>query len=339
MVRALPEGASRASSQSTWREAVRHSPALDLLREDRRATTLAVADVLAFTADWTTLTTRPTWALLGARTGRSRATVARALALLRSSGLLGIVATGRSAGYAPMALDGRAEAAVYVLAVPATLHLVADAGDEVETPTRVAGVFIPPRETIFGQKTSAEPLRGTPLEAAARPSVLAPHRNVPLWPSSEPARRKDDRLRAASELQRLSFPLRRTSTAWIAASTKAFMLAGWTITDILYAVDHLPNGNLWHHDGATGVKQLGRWLEYRLSPWRDEHGTVRLSPRQRSAAAATEARARALARAKAHEEFMADRAPSGSPAAIAARARIRATIELAQRKAREGTDG
>lgn len=327
---ALPQGASRAPGQAAWRRAVRDSPALDRLRADRRTTILAVADQLAFHADWTSMTTRPTWAVLEARTRRSRATVARAIATLRDAGLLGVVATGRSAGYGPMALGNQAEAAVYVLAVRSQLHLVDETGDEHETPTRVAGSSSPPGAREVLETTKAEPLRGLPHGAATRPGVLAPSRQQPLWSGSATARRKDERRSAAAELQRRSFPLRRTSTAWIASATREFMLAGWTINDVLHAIDHRPDGSNWPHDGATGVQQVGRWLTHRLGAWRDPHGTVLRSPSQRSAADAAHARALAVARAAAHEELMANRSAPDSPVVAAALAQIRATLEQAQ---------
>lgn len=326
----LPQGSSRVPDQGTWRRAVRDSPALDRLRADRRATVLSVADVLAFSADWTSMTTRPTWSVLGARTGRSRATVARALATLREAGLLGVVATGRSAGYGPMALGGQAEAAVYVLAVRSQLHLVEEAGDEHETPTRVAGSNSPPGARDVFETATTTPLRGTTLGAAPRPNVLAPRRQDSLWSSSATARRKDERRSAAAELQRRSFPLRRVSTAWIASATREFMLAGWIINDVLHAIDHRPDGSNWPHDGATGVQQVGRWLTHRLSAWRDPHGTVLRSPSQRSAVEAAHARALSVARAAAHAELMANRSAPDSPVAAAALAQIRATLEQAQ---------
>ena len=108
------------------------------------------------------------------------------------------------------------------------------------------------------------------------------------------------------------------------------MLAGWTVNDVLAAIDHRPDGTAWAHDGATGVQQVGRWLTHRLSAWRDGHGTVLRSPSQRSAADAAHARALAVARAAAHEELMANRSAPDSPVAAAALAQIRATLEQAQ---------
>lgn len=328
---ALPHGSSRAPDQAAWRLSVRHSPALDQLRADRRATTLAVADLLAYSADWASMTTRPTWAVLCARTGRSRATVARALALLRGAGLLGVVATGRSAGYGPMALGNQAEAAVYVLAVASPLSLVAGAVDEDETPTGVAGRSDPPGARASRATSEAEPLRGQIIDAAPRPTLPRLHRNDPVWSGTATAQRKDERQAAAAELQRRLPPLRRTSTAWIAAATREFMLAGWTVNDVHHALDRRPDGSGWPHDGATGVSEIGRWLTYRLAAWRDGHETVMRSPSQRVAAEMTEARALAVARAHAHEELVASIAADDSPIAAAAKARIRSILEAAVR--------
>jgi hypothetical protein len=316
---------------------VRHSPALDQLRADRRATTLAVADVLAYSADWASMTTRPTWAVLCARTGRSRATVARALALLRGAGLLGVVATGRSAGYGPMALGNQAEAAVYVLAVASPLSLVAGAVDEDETPTGVAGSSDPPGARVSQAKSEAEPLRGQIIDAASRPTLPRFHRNDPVWSGTATTQRKDERQAAAIELQRRLPPLRRTSTAWIAAATREFMLAGWTVNDLHHALDRRPDGSRWPHDGATGVQQIGRWLTFRLAVWKDDHGTVLRSPSQRVAAEMTYSRALAVVRAKAHEELMDQRSAPDSPIAAAAINEIRSILAAARERRWEST--
>ena len=334
---ALPHGSSRAPDQAAWRLSVRHSPALDQLRADRRGTTLAVADVLAYSADWASMTTRPTWAVLCARTGRSRATVARALALLRGASLLGVVATGRSAVYVPMALGNQAEAAVYVLAVASPLSLVAGAVDEDETPTGVAGSSDPPGARASQTKSEAEPLRGQIIDAASRPTLPRLHRNDPVWSGTATAQRKDERQAAAGELQRRLPPLRRTSTAWIAAATREFMLAGWTVNDLHHALDHRPDGSRWPHDGATGVQQIGRWLTFRLAVWKDGHGTVLRSPSQRVAAEMTYSRALAVVRAKAHEELMDQRSAPDSPIAAAAINEIRSIMVAARERRWEST--
>jgi DNA-binding IscR family transcriptional regulator len=119
VARAVPPGSVKSPGQLAFLRAVREHPDLAGARADARLNVWRVARVLAWGANWRTMTTRPTWADLMDRAGVSRATLARVLARLRAAGLLGVVATGRSAGYQTADRDaGIAEAAVYVLAVP-----------------------------------------------------------------------------------------------------------------------------------------------------------------------------------------------------------------------------
>ncbi|WP_143557005.1 hypothetical protein [Serinibacter salmoneus] len=51
---------------------------------------------------------------------------------------------------------------------------------------------------------------------------------------------------------------------------------------MLIAIDVKPGDARWHHDGATGVGNVGAWLAYRLRHW-TSNGTPRRSPSQRIA--------------------------------------------------------
>ena len=135
VARAIPPGHTRARSQQGWLADVQEHPRLQLRRADAQAHILAVATVLAAHASWETYLTRPTWAVLQARTGLSRRAVARHLAWLRQAGLLAIVAGGttpelspgilRPVRGTPAADQETNEASVYVLMVPHGLRLVA----------------------------------------------------------------------------------------------------------------------------------------------------------------------------------------------------------------------
>ncbi|MDQ4504462.1 winged helix-turn-helix domain-containing protein, partial [Sinomonas sp. ASV322] len=111
----------------------------------RRTRLLACLQAVIDRADYETMTSRPTWAALAERVGVSRASVARYLRTLREWGLLGIVASGRTAPYASLPEDGSErtnEAAVYVVCAPAPLAVVdaaADAVDKNETPPALGG--------------------------------------------------------------------------------------------------------------------------------------------------------------------------------------------------------
>lgn len=102
-------------------------------------------------------------------------------------------------------------------------------------------------------------------------------------------------LLAAREVQRRSFTLRRITDRHVRSLLREFFLAGWTVADVLLALDRKPAGR-WRHDGAAAVDNVGAWVAYRLRAWRTTEGTVRRSPSTRAAAAHAENRARALAR-------------------------------------------
>lgn len=286
VARALPHGASRAPSQVAFLRAVEAAPGLAHLRADSRATVLAVARQMAWCASWETMTTRPTWERLCERTGRSRATIARALVRLREAGLVGVVATGRSATYQTSGrAAGEAEAAVYVLCVPAQLHSV----DELETPTPEGlSVRDPLRAREPGDCPSG-PLRGAPLAAAgAAEPARAGLAVVGDRPAEAVTRRlRLERRRAQARALQVRFPvLRRASDAAVAAVLRDFQLEGWSTADLGRAIDQRPDGSLWPHDGATGVAQPAKWLAYRLAAWRGEDGSARPAPSSVSLAAA-----------------------------------------------------
>ncbi|TSE15682.1 hypothetical protein B1A87_006980 [Arthrobacter sp. KBS0703] len=59
------------------------------------------------------------------------------------------------------------------------------------------------------------------------------------------------------------------------SSCRDFFLAGWTVADILPALDWMPDGTQWPHSGAPDTKDPRRmrdWLRHRLSHWRTEAG-------------------------------------------------------------------
>lgn len=318
--RAVPHGSVRAASQRAFLEAVEAAPALAHLRADARATVVAIARELAWSASWETMTTRPTWDRLATRTHRSRATVARVLVKLRDAGLVGVVATGRSAGYAPNPADrDAAEAAVYVLCVPSPLAAVG----EHETPTP-EGLFEedPLRAREPGDRSS-EPLRGRPDRApggAGGPvglGVVSPRSAERLTRQLRLGRRRAQARELASRVP----VLRRASDAAVAAVLREFVDAGWSTADLAKAIDWRPDGTRWPHDGATGVAQPAKWLTHRLAAWRDDAGEPRRSPSvvsleaareraaaQRAAAAAEVAEREAIAAAGDGPGFAAYRA-------------------------------
>jgi len=118
--------------QGHWLAALRRQGWVRQIRVDGRANLLAVARLVALSASWQTLESRPTWERLVARSGLSQRTVARWLQELRVRGWLAHLERGSTPAHRPSVLahlDGN-RAAVYGLRIPLTpeeaLHRAAE---------------------------------------------------------------------------------------------------------------------------------------------------------------------------------------------------------------------
>jgi hypothetical protein len=99
-------------------------------------------------------------------------------------------------------------------------------------------------------------------------------------------------------MQYRSFALRAISAKHLAYVCRPWFEAGYTVNDILHAIDKLPDGTSHRHDGLDGAKDLAKLLRHRLSHW-TENGTVVYSPYQRQAMRSRDAVARAIEVARA----------------------------------------
>ena len=312
---ALPDGHTIPRRVSDWIDQALAHPGTATMTARSWRTYRAVVLAVANAIDPKSKTTTFSWASLAAAVleidpgaASSRATIARYLRRLRDWKLLGVVASGRTATYAPKGNGGINERAVYVLSVIRPLQAV----DSNETPPLKEADVLPrthAREDLAQPQT--EPLRGPTVGAAhARPSPLPAQRQLPAWPRAVTPKRKDDMLAAAGTLRHLIPVLRRISPEHVRSIARPYFLAGWTVADVHHAIDHRPSGTRWPHDGATGVDNVGAWLSYRLAAWRDAHGTVRRSNSQRIAA--EQCHNAALARAR-REAEAATRAAAAGP--------------------------
>lgn len=256
-----------------------------------------------------------------------RRSIGRLIALLRSWGLLGVVATGRRGCFAPgghlsrryvrdipdfnAAGDPSNEVAVYVLTQPLTPREKADrrapaapeqgssdrAVDENDTPTPQGLLSSPARARETRTQTQIEPLRGPDRWKAAqarRRDYVLQHRPGHWFPTGDTPGGKDAALRAAHEL-RVRIPIARClSSEHVRSILRPFFDAGWTLGDVLIALDIRPGDQRWPHDGDRSVDNPGAWLKYRLAAWTTD-GEPRRSPsqrvRQRGAELAAERRA------------------------------------------------
>ncbi|MFC8041860.1 hypothetical protein ACFUOZ_21105 [Paenarthrobacter sp. NPDC057355] len=128
----------------------------------------------------------------------------------------------------------------------------------------------------------------------------------------------------------------------MASSCRDFFLAGWTVADILHALNWRPDGTLWPHSGAPETKDAWRmrgWLRHRLSHWRTEAGEPLRSRDQQEAARAAALRREQEAEHRRILERQAERAAQldvgDSPAKVTAIAKIRAMFD-ANKRTRSG---
>lgn len=277
-------------------------------RADGRRNRLKAMAYLIARTDYDTMTCRPGWQGIAEVVGCHHRTVGRYLAEFEAWGLLGRVAGGRQAQFAPPGPDGERinEAAVYVLCVPSPLALLRDvdkqSGDINATPPALGGTYPERKEITHTRAREKNPPMDVasprvPNKGAASGAHLTqvPWRPEIRWPAHRTTRRKIQRLAAASEIYYRSFPLRSMSIKDIASCCRDFLLAGWTVSDVLHALDHKPDGTLWPHSGAPATKDAWRmrgWLGHRLAAWRSSDGEPLRSRDQRASAAADAARRR-----------------------------------------------
>lgn len=332
----VPEGCVLAPRVSVWLEAVREVAESHGLREAQVETVVRVARGLCDWVDGASRTTRVVNNRIAELVGCCVRTVQRWLRRLEQWGLLGLVAGGRSARWAPMArtqdadgrvvLERRNEAAVRSLVVPEELvsavRAQASAASVGRGPVDSEGPAEPhcglrchpyPWLGNLDPRTRARgglggeglvPLRGAEafLRAAARPSgQVGPSRRRAWWSPRRTRSTEETVLGLARELQERLVVLRGCSDRYVMRVIKAFGEAGWSVGDLMVAVDRRPDGSAWPHSGDRGVREPARWLIHRLSAWLDDRGAPLLSWRQERAAAHERAMAEREARMVARE--------------------------------------
>lgn len=344
---AIPQGSVKAShSSQTWRACL----ALDQLqckRADRRTNTLRVLWVLLRYTDFTSMTVRITWDTIAQKAHVGRSTVGSILKELRAWGLLGIVASGRSAEFAAKAgQEAKNEAPVYVVCRPLGLGLrrtdrtdttparaqqetpaTTSCGNKLE-PLREAGFLVLKRnfptrareeKTLEGTASRSEIIQGRASSASGR---LIAHQPELTWSSTKKAASKKQFLAAASELRHQIFLLRPMTIKDLRSVIRPFLEAGWTIYDLKKALDYMPDGTPWDmsvpevtgNDRLTAAIRLRGWLKKRLGAWM-RNGQPMRSPLQRTEAETSRQRAEAYAATQRAEERRRNATNCLSPAA------------------------
>lgn len=251
--RAIPDTSVRASSQADFIRAVDDHPEYAALRLDAAHNVRRVAWALARYTDWYSMVARPGWELLIELTQLSRSTIQRALRRLRAWGLLGVVETGTTwwtRGGREDDPDGN-RAAQYVLCTPKPQ--VVDTNDS---------------RSLLRQEERTQP----PRARADAPEHATP------WRMTDRPVTDGDMLRAAERARARAPMLARLSARYLRHLWRVLWIAGWTLADVFYALDHAPDGSArWH---TAPVRHVAGWIRHRLKAW---HGhappSQRRSPR------------------------------------------------------------
>lgn len=366
---AIPQGSRKVDhTAQAWR-AARSLDQLLCRRKDCQRNIMAVLWVLLRYTEHESMTVRITWDTIATKARVSRATVGNALKFLRTHGILGIVASGRSAQYAAKAgQPATNEAPVYVVCRPIGLGL---RPQDAEDTTTTRPTHHTPNHTACGnnleplpvrglttyevssytrareKNTQNEPLRGTE-KLFGHGSAVRTHqhdqRPVEHWPAHRTISSRGQGLSAAAEILRRMPDFARFSKKNVLNMFKPFFNAGWTIADIQHALEWRTTpglhgkeawGALPQHDHETQsyidyCRILRAAILYRMNQWRTATGEIMLSRSQRAAAASSHARAAARAAAERRAQQAAQRPQLRSTASRGAAA-ARAALAAARR--------
>ena len=298
LLSAVPEGTRAAQHVAEWSRAAKAHPSIDAMRRDARARMHAFIDHLAHMDGHPprVCTVLAVWDRVAEFLDVHRRTVANMFRRLREAGLLCVVASGRKAEFTPKRDQAKArekgrepmnEAAIYGLTVPKTpADYAAEsevAHESVETtctPPPLEGGTDHARAHAgeFSERSrfAAHDFERQHASRAAFHNVRA-HRSEPLWPRhatvayDEGGRATRRALRTSVHEMALSVQehapdARGASTAAVAAEIRPFVLSGWTVADVIHALDWSPEGAR-HWQAAQGMARIDLWMRRRLALW------------------------------------------------------------------------
>ncbi len=133
-----------------------------------------------------------------------------------------------------------------------------------------------------------QPEHPKPGPAGDNAGPLVPCRTCGPWPTHQPARTHAERLRIAHQLRRASPDLTPISARLLRHLLRPWLVAGWTTTDVIHAIDHHPLDGPRRHSPTTGgpgaIRNPAGWLITRMRDWTTPTGGPAPSHRQRVAA-------------------------------------------------------
>lgn len=277
-------------------------------------------------------------------TGLSNSTVRRWRRWLRTHGLLVTTETGTTPHYRPGILrhnNHRNRRNVYLLTLPTHLN---DPGpdnpeaDPAPSPTSTdvyAKHFVEQSDRPRQLPEGEEPRGKKPQRARETP----PQQKTDKWGETQrwglwkTPRSRAEMLAACQRLRAENATLARISTRWLRATVREAFRAGATPADLLWALDHRPDGVLWPH--TERIRHIPGWIRHRLTTWRTPDGTFHPWPSQHAADARTHLRATQTQQRAARQQQAARVADPERVREIARERRAVLLREQAQRRTRE----
>jgi len=329
-----------------------------VLRSDGLATLLTIARGIGWAAEWRTGRSRPTIARLMEVSGRSRRTVQYWCRWLEDRDLLTVLEPGTTPQFRPAILrslpatlgsdnpDEGNLAREWVLTLPPSIDPPAPAVHQNCTPPRLERSSKPEKHPDARAREAKHPAGAWRIGAAtphspSRPPLRSPESPgsvVIPWPPGRKAQRRPEALAACASLRAQHPVLARLSARGLRSQLRAWLLhptRAYTPADILWALEHHPDGTAWHH--GEPVRQPASWIRHRLSTWLGEDGEP-VPPRSAQLFARAEAgrQAQAAEWARLAQQLH----PGGDSTAARAEARriAAAAAERSRTRARPGVE-
>lgn len=278
--KAIPAGLAPTPTEGIWWATLRTHPALNR-RAHRRAATLRVGQAIINAHRRRSRTFAVTVERLCRAARVSASTLRRILSDLVRAGLLVKIASGRKKAKT----ETHAWANVWAMTIPAT-------ETDCPSPARERDTSIPPR-TRAKLTPAAAAQRAYARHAKDHHQDLEPKAQR-LDPSLTPRATRKQLKHLARCLQHHSpDALRTLGIQRLTRLTRCWFEAGWTVGDLLHALETRPDGTRWETAGAGGMHSIPAWFCLRLRHWQTPTGTPTEAPSAtRERARSAEARRR-----------------------------------------------
>lgn len=280
---AIPAGYASTLMADTWLTIVHQT--IEPRRADHAHNTRKVCQALAHYLDYEKGIIRATWATLTKTAHVSRATLSRILKELKDHQLLGVIASGRSAEKTPRGQEPRNLAPVYTLLIPSPTasHTDTDEGsyyDEngnlfvTDTPSPLRDEKISYYRAISEGLFDQFCKQRYAIYAHTHKDSLEKKRQGLESSYSSSKAKKQALIHLSRVLQHHCFDLRSLSATAITGIVQPFFEAGWTVRDVLYALEYSPTNQPYNSRGAAGMRSIKKWLQLRMDAWAQEESIM-----------------------------------------------------------------